>query len=227
MRMLPWNLALLSLVLLAPGTAQEPSKYEVSLPAGTENPWIFGGGYHHSSTYEEGAQRGFADIVRSGGLANLYNSAAANNWEAARRKSMENRIFGTESYFQLRDYNRQARAAERGPRPSTEDLIRYAKQGKPQPLSDSELDPLNGYISWPALLRGEAFEASRKTVETLFAQRAILGGLSGEQTLQAGTAIEQMRTELKSNIKNYPTNAYIGAKKFLDSLAFASYQPST
>jgi hypothetical protein len=39
-----------------------------------------------SSTLEEGMQRGYADIVRSRGMANLMNSQAAKEYELARRE---------------------------------------------------------------------------------------------------------------------------------------------
>ena len=89
----------------------------------------------HSSTYEEGVQRGFADIVRSAGAANLMNSEAAKKYEDARRKNIDNRVYGTEKYFQMRQINRAARAAERGRQPTMEDLIRYASQRAPDRLS--------------------------------------------------------------------------------------------
>ena len=90
------------------------------------NPWGYGYGYRHASTYEEGVQRGFADIVRSAGAKNLMDSEAAINWEQARRAYFDNRVYGTQKYFELRARNRQARAEERGPRPTMQDLIRLS-----------------------------------------------------------------------------------------------------
>ena len=45
--------------------------------------------------------------------------------------SIDNRVYGTEKYFQQRQINRAARAAERGRQPTMEDLIRYASRALP------------------------------------------------------------------------------------------------
>ena len=72
----------------------------------------WGGGYH-SSTLEEGVQRGYADVVRSRGMANLMNSEAAINLQEADKKYLENRLTATQTYFEMRRYNQEARRAER------------------------------------------------------------------------------------------------------------------
>ena len=130
-----------------------------------------GGGYHHASTYEEGFQRGMADVIRSRGLANLLNSEAAINTEEARSAYIDNRAKWTQTYFEMRQMNRQYRQAERGPRPSAEDIYRYSKERLPDRLSPTELDPVSGAIEWPAILRGEEFAADREKMEELFAAR--------------------------------------------------------
>jgi hypothetical protein len=207
MRLLLGCLTLLSLGLAAEATAQYD--YPVS---------------YHSSTYEEGVQRGFADVVRSAGAANLMNSEAAINYEDARRKYIDNRVYGTEKYFQMRQINKTARTAERGRQPTMEDLIRYASERAPSRLSPSELDPLTGIVTWPALLRDPAFQDTRKALDELFVARSAMGYLTAEQAAEANGAIDGMRAVLKKNISSYPPQMYTSAKKFLDSLAYESFQ---
>ena len=43
-----------------------------------------------SSTVEEGSQRGYADVVRSYGMASLLNAQAVNQIEQARKQYIEN-----------------------------------------------------------------------------------------------------------------------------------------
>ena len=50
------------------------------IPAVVQGQYYGGYGYH-SSTLEEGVQRGAADLVRSYGMANLLNSQAAQQFE--------------------------------------------------------------------------------------------------------------------------------------------------
>ena len=68
---------------------------------------------YHASTAEEGIQRGYADVVRSQGMANLLNSQAATQYEEARKSYIENRMQATQTYFEMRRYNTEARKAER------------------------------------------------------------------------------------------------------------------
>jgi hypothetical protein len=189
---------------------------------GYGNPWGYGSGYHHASTYEEGVQRGMADIIRSKGAANLMNSEAMKNVEDARRKYIDNRVHGTEKYFEMRSINKRAREAERGPRPSMEDVIRYSSTRKPNRLSPSELDPLTGDITWPGVLRDSQYEQDRKKLEDLYSARAFSGFLSGDQLMQVDSSIKSILGELGKNVKVYPPTSWTQAKSFLESLQYES-----
>jgi hypothetical protein len=189
---------------------------------GYGNPWGYGSGYHHASTYEEGVQRGAADIIRSKGAYNLMTSEAMKNVEDARRKYIDNRVHSTEKYFEMRDINKRAREAERGPRPGMEDLIRYSSTRKPNRLSPSELDPLTGDITWPGILRDSQYEEDRKKLENLYGVRAFTGFLNGDQLTQVDSSIKSMEAELSKNVKTYAPQSWTQAKSFLKSLTYES-----
>lgn len=178
---------------------------------------------YHSSTAAEGAQRGFADVVRSAGEANLNNSQAAISYEQARSMNMQNHLQYTETYFQMRQMNRQARAAESGPRLSTEQLFRIAQQQAPNRLSNSDVDPLTGDITWPIVLEDEPFAQYRERLNALFAERANSGGaVSIGEMQEIRRTTDAALAELQANIRNYPTNDYMQARRFLQSLAFSA-----
>jgi hypothetical protein len=71
------------------------------------------------------------------------------------------------------------------------------------------------------VLRDEAYQAYRARLDELFAQRAEAGG---ELTLQQATEIRDLTADLtdtlRSNIRNYPSSAYMQARNFVDSLSF-------
>jgi hypothetical protein len=180
----------------------------------------YGGGY--SSTVEEGAQRGFADVVRSAGMANLMNSEAAKNYEDARKKYLENRMQATQTYFDMRRYNQQARAAERGTPLSTEQYVRLARQQAPDRLSVSQLDPLSGLISWPPSLRRDAYATDRAALEAMFKQRA--AGTAGNYD-EIRSACDALQDKLKANISTFMANDFIAAKKFVESLSYELSAP--
>ena len=175
-------------------------------------------GQTFSSTVEEGIQRGHADVVRSYGMANLLNSQAANQIEQARRAYIENRLKATQTYFEMRRYNEEARRAMRSTPLSLEQYVRLAREQAPEPLTATQLDPLTGTISGPAPLRAPAYEAFRRRIERLFQDRATGYMVYGE----IHQAVLEFQDALKQAVDALPANDYVDAKKFLDSLAWAA-----
>lgn len=180
----------------------------------------YGGyGYGHASTAAEGAARGMADVVRSAGAANLMNSEAVKNLEDAKKKEIENRVLWVQSYFEMEKINRETRYADIAKRrATTEDLVRYAKDVEPRKLSTGELDPLTGEINWPVVLELDPYVDFRNKVEVLFAKWAKYGHLAANEQLELRKLMEGMKTALRERASEYPTNDYIYAKKFLESL---------
>jgi hypothetical protein len=186
---------------------------------------FFGGDYGYpvddrASTAAEGYARGLSDVIRSQGAANLLNSQAAINATEAEKKSIENREQWTSTYFQMRKENREARAAESGPRSSAEDLVRYAQMGKPKILGSNELDKVSGKIFWPIALTTDEYSDSRKQLDDIFARRAKYGDISMGELMNVVNITNQMIEQLKSQIKNIPGMEYSKAKAFLVSLAY-------
>jgi hypothetical protein len=171
-----------------------------------------------SSTLEEGVQRGHADVVRSYGMANLLNSQAANQFEQARKAYIENRLRATQTYFEMRRYNEEARRAMRSTPLSMEQYVRLAQVEAPEPLTATQLDPLTGTISWPAPLRSPEYEPLRQRIERLFQDRATGYVVYGE----IQQVVAEFLEKLKLDLEKFPSNDYVLARKFLDSLAWAA-----
>jgi hypothetical protein len=127
----------------------------------------------------------------------------------------------------MRKTNREARAAEQGPKPTKEDLQRYARQRAPARLSPSELDPLTGAISWPAVLRDAEYKASRDQLEALYQKRAQYGYLTGTQQAEGQQAVGALQADLKKNLRNYVPQEYVQAKKFTEGLNYELVAPRT
>jgi hypothetical protein len=182
--------------------------------------WGPGWGYH-SSTAAEGMQRGYADVVRSYGMNNLLNSEAAKNWEDARKSYLENRNRATQTYFEMRRYNTEARRAERASPLSMEGYVRLAQQQAPARLSTSQLDPLTGAIDWPAPLQKPEYAAFRSRLEKLFRDRA--SGFA--DNAEIGKAAEEFLARLQEDLPKFAANDYLAARSFLTSLNFATRTP--
>jgi hypothetical protein len=189
----------------------------------------YGGAYvnNKASTVGESHARGYADVVRSQGMANLKNSEAAINMTEAARRNMENRDQWTDTYFQMRQKNRDYRAAERRPRASREDFVRMAAAGRPSKLSPSELDSVTGEVKWPRALTRPEFADSRAELDNLLAKRAAYGQSTWDDYTQISATIKKMEADLKKIIRDLPPSDYMASKRFLDSLAFENQQPAS
>ena len=191
----------------------------------------YGGGDYdpftiRSSTIQEGVQRGAADVLRSQGLAAKLNAEAAVTFGQAQQQAMENRRAAIEGYYDMRRRAKELRMAERGPRPDAETFARLARNGRPDRLSPSELDPLTGRVNWPVLLRFEAFAEARAGIERLFEHRADVQRLDAEEYLKVRELREAMETKLKERVSELPLAEYSRAKRFLKSIAYEASKPA-
>jgi len=190
-------------------------------PAAAQYGYPYYPGYRHASTYGEGVQRGHADVVRSYGMANLLNSEAAKNYEDARKAYLDNRLRATQTYFEMRRYNEEARRAARPSPLSHEEYVRLARQAAPAQLTTTQLDPLTGAIGWPVALRKTEYTPMRERLERLFHDRA--GGLAVYGEIDK--AVEEMQAALMEDLAEFAANDYLAAKNFLTSLAYVGRSP--
>jgi hypothetical protein len=226
--------AISHLTWMAIALAAASAQAQVTTPSGGNYPPYvpppYYGGYAYpvqTSTPIEGIAHGLADVIRSIGDANLSNSTAAINLGEARRREIENRKQWTETYFAMREINRQNREAERDRhRSNAEDWTRHAQAGKPKQLGNNDLDAVTGAIRWPILLTAKDFELQRARLEKLFADRAYHGVVNAEEFQAISQLTQEMVAGLKEHIQDYPAQQYIAAKKFLESLAYEAGRPA-
>ena len=220
------TLAIGAMVAQAQTTATS-GKTTVVVPAVTGQYTGYPYGYSYSSTPAEGCLRGIADVIRSQGDYNLSSSAAAVNLSTAQQQEIENQKKWTQTYFEIRDINRQVFDAEqKRRRGSSEDWIRDAEAGKPKRLSPSELDAATGEIHWPILLTAQDYSSHRIELERAFAERAYQGVMGAETFLKVLQLTDELAANLKWRIRDLPPEEYVGAKRFLDSLAYEAGQPA-
>jgi hypothetical protein len=184
-------------------------------------------GYYGAATPASAYARGLAAMTRAAGEYNLLSSRARVAHAEARRYELENKLRATEVYFKMRLMNREYRALLRGPRPTLDDLKRYAAAGRPERLSPSELDSVTGEISWPILLRDDRYADYRTRLEDLFAERAAAAELSTSTYLNIHRTTKAFLKELERRVARVPQMDYISAKRFLQSLVYEARQPTS
>ncbi len=179
--------------------------------------WGMGGGM--ATTAGQAAAYGLSDVIRSEGYANLQNSEAAKNWEDAKTLEIQNRERWTNTYFDMRRTNKEARKAEEGPSVTHDQAIRFAKAAAPPRLSSAQLDPVTGHIEYPLVLTDKDYAPYRQDLDKLFADRASSGGsLQYEEFQKIQGTVSKFIDALKANVSRYPAGEYGKARTFLDSL---------
>ena len=170
---------------------------------------------HHASTATEGFLRGGADFARGMGEYNYYSSLARINNEEALTRYIDNRKKYTETYFEMRRTNREARAYERGPRPTPEQIEGYTKARRPKRLGAQSYDQESGLVNWPATLDAPQFAEQRAMVDQLITDR------SAQNRDDDGTIkklASQLQTKLKDQIRQMDPSEYMEARAFLTGL---------
>lgn len=180
----------------------------------------WGWGYF-SSTAGEGYAHGMADVVRSAGAANLMNSAAAINVETARSAYLDNQIKFTNTFFEKKRIRQSYVDSTKDlRRNSNQRMAALARSTPPPPLTDRELDPVTGQIAWPRTLRDDQYEPLRLKLDDMFAKRAEAGGnISYKQADEIYAASNELSSELKKRLKDYPSGEYMSAKRFIERLS--------
>lgn len=201
----------------------QPSSYQPAVPAPSNvsayGDWPGNGG---SSTAAGSAMSGMASVISSAGDYNLSTSAAAVNMTQAQKQEIQNRQDATKAYFEIRATNRSAREAERAPRPTMEQIARFAQAGVPKPLDPYQMDPVTGKLGWPGFLQTDTFASTRAELDQLLAKRATAGGLGyGDQT-KVRENVNEMFAMLKSQIRDIPPREYSASKQFLQRLIYAA-----
>jgi hypothetical protein len=184
----------------------------------------YGGSYsiYASSSVPEGFAKGLGEAFRGYAAVGLARSQAAVNYSVARQIQIQN----AQQWYALRSAQIAANRAywDQFRRPAlTPDQWAEMSRGRlPKRLSPADFDQATGRISWPSVLLENQFAPLRSEIEDLLARRAKAGGLSAGGYIDLDQAIDQLHYELAQRIREYPTDLYISANRFLDSLGYES-----
>lgn len=186
--------------------------------------------YHHASTAEEGALRGWADYWR--GVADLQYrlSIARINNEAARTHYLDNVRKGLQTWWERPSLRRQALASSAAPRPTPEQIAKFARDRAPTPLADSQYDDTLGTLYWPPELQRGLFADERTRIDLLLAERAARpqdSGLGTDNYVRIRETTEEMKEKLKGNVGAFTPMEYIAAKRFLTGVEFEAQRRAT
>lgn len=156
------------------------------------------GGYgNRSSTVAEGFRRGQLDLARSQVLADYYRSQAADLFEQARSKYLDNRRKHLEYRRQFEKFKIEKRQLKR-----TEN----AKQREAREKANAEKKASPQNIDWPKQLRALRYAPHRQEIEAL---TQLYGKLQQNEGVRFGlrTSIKSLADRIKIDEKHDKLNS--------------------
>jgi len=175
--------------------------------------------HHHSSTFEESLMYGRAKILRDYGAGFRDMAEGQKALAEAQRRYLENRRLALLNYYESKQLYASYRASKRE-RPSTaDDFERRAKAMAPRRLSQAELST-TGSIQWPMALCESQRDHARQSIEAelrqLFAESEPARVMQLRRSLVARCG--SLKDSLRARLREFSTNDYVVASKFIDSL---------
>jgi hypothetical protein len=177
-----------------------------------------GGGGTAASNY----MYGMSSVIQAEGAYNLMTAQAAIAAQQAESQYLQNRLAATQTYFEMRQMNKQYRDQERAKPMSSEALTHYYEQMKPKRMAATQLDPVTGQIAWPAPLQDEAYASYREQLDSLYKQRAQHKDFSYNDVRLSA---EAMQTEFRKHLAEFAPQEFENSNKFIEALTVEAHYP--
>lgn len=151
---------------------------------------------------------------------NKLNAEAMVAYEEAKSKNILNRLLWTETYFKMREINREARKKEQKPAIDNEKAKKIAKNAAPRPLTQEQFNKDTGKIKFPIVLKDNIFQTYRINLQYQLKEFIRLEDKDYDSYHSLIRSIEFLLNLLKDNAKKYNMGEYGQAKSFLESLLY-------
>jgi hypothetical protein len=158
--------------------------------------------YNNASTYAEGYQRGLGGVINAQGQRNLSNSQAAINMTDARSNQIDNQVKSVNAYWEKNSIYQQH--VEEKMADIDAKRARYQARHGLKSLTPDQFDRSTGEISWLKVLEQPAYDQYRTKIDELFKKRSYEGWLSGDEYLEATTAMNDWRHAISAQKDQYP-----------------------
>lgn len=204
---------LLSILILSGmatvGVAQAPALAPVTN-------WTY---YNHASTAGEGFLRGQAAAVQAVGQANYLHSLAAVNYADAYRRQIENNRLYVKTYLENREEVYKYRERYTRPPLTKEQWLELSSRALPDRLTPEQLS--NGKLTWPHILRMDAYKPLRERIDVLVANRTPEDSGDGSPSQrEIASLVDAMKILLRENMDTLSSSQYGNSKWFLVCLDY-------
>jgi hypothetical protein len=204
-----------------------PTGFFAGFPGGGYSGYI-GSGYESdpASTAKQAFDYGVARTIRAESEYLLHASEAALNMQEVYSRRMDNWKKWVATYFEVKRINQCARDAERGKPLTPADYLRMSEMGRPRRMTPSEMQVVTGEIAWPVVLHDEAFTPARDLLGHYFADRASQGVMTLDELVNTEETSRFMLDSLRDRITEYPPDAYMNSRRFVENLAYEARFPA-
>lgn len=170
--------------------------------------------HRHSSTYQEGVQRGQAALVRAYADFSLQDAQAEILREQAYAMRLDNFIHLGKTHYEWKqmraDYTHQERVSrivrseELYQLKQLSESRRELREALQYPLSENEVDFLTGTVYWPALVAGPRYAQYRVALNELMADIMLNSSQSSSADRQRLTKLcHEFRRQLRADFATH------------------------
>jgi hypothetical protein len=158
--------------------------------------------YNSASTAAEGAANGMSNVIAAQGQRNLSNSQAAINLTQARSSQIDNQVKSVNAFWEKKGIYSEHQQAEFAEIQRQRQFY-LSKHGLAS-LTTEEFDRTTGTVSWLRVLEQKQYDEYRVPLDKLLKQRAYAGALTGDEYIEATSALKGWRAMLAKQKNIYP-----------------------
>lgn len=158
--------------------------------------------YNSASTAAEGAANGMSNVIAAQGQRNLSNSQAAINLTEARSSQIDNQVKSVNAFWEknaIYSQHQQERFTD-----IQRQRQSYLSRHGLTSLTPEEFDRTSGTVNWPKVLEQKQYDEYRVELDKLLKQRAYAGALTGDEYIEATSALKGWRAMLAKQKNVYP-----------------------
>ena len=180
---------------------------------------------HHRRRFVYGKERtnagffpgGYAAAQDDWDQSGLGGSCPAANWRTDQDVAIQDQAGRGDEARQGKFASRQAKRQPVGH--TAGEGNGHVARSAPARLSPEQFDRQTGKISWPEALQGDTMETARRGLERLAAGQPASGDAAKNRSHEVRELTEQIKEQLKGQIREIPPADYVAARKFLNGLA--------
>lgn len=170
--------------------------------------------YDPAATAGESYARGMSGIIDAQGNKNVSDSQARINNQDAYSAAIDNSVKSVNAYWEKKDIYSQHQ--QQVNEEIQQKRARYIARRGSLDFTGNEFDRTTGKVNWPKILDQSAYDPYRTKLDELFHDRSYNGALTGDQYMEATTALNDWRAAILKQKDEYPSSVLQQMLRFVN-----------